>query len=124
MTASNTSRARVLVVDDEPSARSALKDLLSADGYSVETAEGGVAAMALAAERPPDVVVTDLDMPNMGGMELLAKLRAQDPHLPVIVVTSLQDLGTAVQAIRAGAEDYLTKPVDLDALSVGIERAL
>jgi two-component system response regulator HydG len=115
---------RILVVDDEPGARTALEQLIGADGYVVDTAEDGVAALRVASERPPDVVVTDLDMPNMGGMELLKRLREIDPHLPVIVVTSLQDLGAAVQAMRAGAEDYLNKPVDFDALAVALERAL
>src|SRR6185436_11129183 len=119
-----SNKSRILVVDDDPGAVSALQKLLSSAGYAVDTAEDGVAAMAVAEERPPDAVVTDLDMPRMNGMELLQKLRAQDPDLPVIVVTSLQDTGSAVQAMRAGAEDYLTKPVDFDALTVAIERAL
>src|SRR5690242_9854454 len=118
MSRGKSKSGRILVVDDEPSARSALEQLISADGYVVDTAEDGVAALRIASERPPDVVVTDLDMPNMGGMELLKKLRELDPHLPVIVVTSLQDLGSAVQAMRAGAQDYLNKPIDFDALAV------
>jgi two-component system, NtrC family, response regulator HydG len=124
MSLENPHKARVLVVDDDPSALSALRQLLTGDGYTVESAEDGKAAMAIAEERPPDVVVTDLDMPRMNGMELLKKLREQDPDLPVLVVTSLQDLGKAVEAMRAGAEDYLTKPVDFDTLGVAIERAL
>jgi DNA-binding NtrC family response regulator len=117
-------KPRILIVDDDPSARSALEQLLGGEGYVVDAAEDGVAALAIAEERPPDVVVTDLDMPNMNGMDLLKKLREQDGDLPVIVATSLQDLGAAVQAMRAGAEDYLTKPIDFDALTVAVERAL
>jgi len=117
-------KARVLVVDDEPSARTALQSLMTSAGYAVDTAEDGVAALAIASERPPDVVVTDLHMPNMDGMQLLAKLREQYADLPIVVVTSMQDLGTAVAAMRAGAEDYLTKPIDFDALAVTIERCL
>jgi two-component system response regulator HydG len=101
-----------------------MEQLLSAEGYTVDSAEDGLAALSIAAERPPDVVVTDLDMPRMTGMELLAKLREQDSDLPVIVVTSMSDMSTAIQAMRAGAEDYLTKPVDVDALTLSIERAL
>jgi two-component system response regulator HydG len=69
-------------------------------------------------------VITDLDMPRMNGMELLAELRKQDNEVPVIVVTSLTDMTAAIQAMRAGATDYLTKPVDFDALGVALERAL
>ncbi len=117
-------KARILVVDDEPSARSGLSKLLTTEGYSVDVAEDGVAALGVAAESPPDVVVTDLKMPRMDGLELLKKLREQDKDLPVIVATSFQDLGSAVAAMRAGAEDYLPKPIDFDALTLVIERAL
>ncbi len=124
MSSQEQNKARVLVVDDEAGARSALMHLLTAKGYVVDTAEDGVAALAVAAERPPDAVVTDLDMPRMNGMELLKSLRAHDADLPVIVLTSMQDLNSAVVAMRAGAEDYLTKPVDFDALELAVERAL
>jgi len=117
-------KARVLVVEDDPAARSALQQMLTADGYLADVAEDGIAALSVAAEHPPDVVVTDLDMPRMNGMELLSKLREMDAALPVIVVTSMDDTATAIKAMRAGAEDYLSKPVDLQALEVAIERAL
>jgi two-component system response regulator HydG len=118
------SKARILVVDDEPSARSGLEKLLRQDGYEVDAASEGAIALGIASERPPDVVVTDLKMPKMDGIELLRKLREQDPDLPVIVVTAFGDVSSAVGAMRAGAEDYLTKPVDFDALALAIERAL
>ncbi len=122
--ANRENKGRILIVDDEPGARSALVPLLRGRGYEVDSAEDGVAALAIAAERPPDVVVTDLEMPRMDGMELLAKVREANAHLPVIVVTSHQDLAAAVSAMRLGAEDYLSKPFDFDALEVAIERAL
>ena len=115
---------RVLVVDDDASARAALVRLLEQDGYSVESAESGAKALVLASERAPDVVVTDLKMPEMDGVELLGKLKEQDRQLPVILATSFSDVASAIAAMRAGAEDYLTKPVDMDALEVAIERAL
>jgi two-component system response regulator HydG len=124
MNAEKKHGARVLIVDDEASARSGLEKLLRQEGYSVDAAADGAAALELAAERPPDIVVTDLKMPRMDGIELLSKLRDQDPDLPVIVVTAFGDVGSAVQAMRSGAEDYLTKPVDFDALVLAIERAL
>src|SRR4051812_48325639 len=104
------SKARVLVVDDEPSARSGLEKLLQQEGYNVDVAADGMGALVIAAESPPDVVITDLKMPKMDGVALLTKLREQDPDLPVLVVTAFGDVGSAVTAMRAGAADYLTKP--------------
>jgi len=118
-----TRNVRVLVVDDEPAARSGLQKLLS-ERFTVDTAEDGVAALASAAEHPPDVVVTDLKMPHMDGIELTKKLHELNAELPVIVATALGDVTNAVHAMRAGADDYLTKPIDYDALVVAIERSL
>ena len=115
-------RARILVVDDEAGARSGLQKLLQHAGYAVDTANDGHAAIELAAERPPDVVVTDLRMPVMDGMTLLRQLRARDRELPVIVATAYGDVASAVEAMRAGATDYLTKPIDFDAMLIIIER--
>ena len=115
---------RVLVVDDEASARAAVKQLLVAQGYEVEQAMDGAAALERIAELPPDIVVTDLDMPNLNGMQLLEKLRERVPDLPVIVVTGATELEAAVAAMRAGADDYLTKPLDADSLMIAVERTL
>ena len=119
-------KARVLVVDDESGARGALEKLLSQDGYAVDTAGDGAAALTLFAETPFDVVVTDLNMPNMDGVELLKKLRAQDADLPVdCCARRSNDVSAAVAAMRAGADDYLTKPIDFERqLTLSIERAL
>ncbi len=117
-------KVRMLVVDDEAPARDAVRDFLIREGHDVATAEDGVEALRVAEEHAPDVVVTDLQMPNMGGIELLNKLRAQDAELPVIVMTGLVEVEAAVLALRAGAFDFLTKPVDFDVLSVSIERAI
>ena len=117
------SNIRILVVDDEASARSGLEKLLRQSGYLVNTAKDGNDALAVAAEHPPEVVVTDLKMPEMDGMTLLSKLRESDPDLPVIVATAFGDVSSAVAAMRAGAADYLTKPIDIDALLMAIERA-
>jgi two-component system response regulator HydG len=114
---------RILVVDDEASARSGLEKLLRQSGYTVDTAKNGNEALAVAAEHPPEVVVTDLKMPEMDGMTLLGRLRDSDRDLPVIVATAFGDVTSAVAAMRAGAADYLTKPIDFDALLVAIERA-
>lgn len=117
-------KARILVVDDEPSARSGLEKLLRQDGYEVDVAADGAAALIIAGDRPPDLVVTDLKMPRMDGVEFLKRLRAQDVDMPVLMVTAFGDVASAVKAMRAGAEDYLTKPVDFDTLLLSIERSL
>jgi two-component system, NtrC family, response regulator HydG len=117
-------KARILVVDDEPTARHGLEKLLTQAGYAVDTAPDGASALVIASEHPPDVVITDLQMPVMDGMQLLGKIREQDGELPVIVATAFGDLTAAVTAMRMGAADFLTKPIDFDMLSVAIERAL
>ncbi len=117
------SNVRILVVDDESDACTGMKRLLEHEGYVVDTAGDGNEALAIVAERAPEVVVTDLKMPGMDGMTLLAKLRESDRDIPVIVATAFGDVSRAVAAMRAGASDYLTKPIDFEALLVAIERA-
>jgi two-component system response regulator HydG len=117
-------KARILVVDDDSSARTAVGSLLDSEGYQVDSAADGAAALERLAELPPDAIVTDLDMPVMNGMQLLAELRSRGHGVPVIVVTSAAEVRSAVAAMRAGATDYITKPVDFDALLLAIERAL
>jgi FixJ family two-component response regulator len=115
---------RVLVVDDEASARSGLAKLLGQDGFDVATAADGASALASVEETPPDLVITDLRMPGMDGIELVAKLNEKLPSLPVLVVTAYGEVSSAVTAMRAGADDFLTKPIDFDVLKLAVERAL
>jgi two-component system response regulator HydG len=117
-------KARVLVVDDEASARDALSKLLEQEGYETVTAVDGASALVVVSERAPEIIVTDLQMPGVDGMELLSKVRAENPDIPVIVATASGDVTAAVRAMRSGAEDYLTKPIDFDALLLVVERAL
>ena len=124
MNATLNKTARILVVDDEAHARVALEKLLARQGFVVESAKDGAGALAAFAERPFDVVVTDLLMPEMDGVELLRRLRQAQADLPVLVVTADDDISSAVTAMHAGATDYLSKPIDLDALSLAIERAI
>jgi two-component system response regulator HydG len=115
---------RVLIVDDDPGARIALRGLISAHQYDCAEAEHGEHALASIAELPPDLLITDLDMPLMSGLELIHRVRQHDKDLPIIVLTSASDLSAAVSAMRAGATDYLTKPLDFDALLLALGRAL
>jgi two-component system response regulator HydG len=116
-------KRRILIVDDEASARSGLEKLLRLEGYEVRSAGDGQSALTALEEEPADVVVTDMKMPEMDGIELTQKIH-EKYRLPVIVVTAFGDVGSAVKAIRAGAEDYITKPVDFDALTLSIERSV
>jgi len=124
MTTADKPKQKILVVDDEPSARSGLEKLLASEGYAVVTAEHGRAALALVDELAPDAVISDLRMPEMDGIELTSKLKERLPHVPVIVVTAYGDVSSAVNAMRAGAVDFITKPIDFDVLSLSVERAI
>ncbi|MDV6279812.1 response regulator [Rhodococcus jostii] len=104
---------RVLVVDDEPQILRALRINLSVRGYDVLTAASGAAALRAAAERPPDVIVLDLGLPDMDGTEVLAGLRGWCPA-PVIVLSARTDSADKVDALDAGADDYVTKPFGMD----------
>jgi len=115
---------RILVVDDDATTRVALGGLLETQGYQVDSAGDGQAALERLVELPPDVIVTDLDMPVMNGMQLITELRGRGLDVPVIVATSATEVRSAVEAMRAGATDYITKPVDFDALLLSVERAL
>jgi len=117
-------RGRILIVDDETTARTTLAELLGDEGYAVDTAVDGFKALAKVEELAPDLVLTDLNMPGMDGLELMRKARARDPELAVVVMTAYGAVDTAVAAMREGAADYLTKPINADELLVVLERAL
>ena len=105
--------SRILVVDDEPQILRALRINLSVRGYEVVTASTGAGALWAAAERPPDVVVLDLGLPDMDGTEVLAGLRGWCTA-PVIVLSARTDSADKVEALDAGADDYVTKPFGMD----------
>jgi DNA-binding NtrC family response regulator len=118
-------RGRILVVDDEANARTALAELLRDEGYAVETAADGFKALPKLDEFAPDLVLTDLKMPGMDGIELMRKARSgDDPDRVVIVMTAFGSVETAVEAMRKGATDYVTKPINIEQLVIVIERGL
>lgn len=118
------STARLLIVDDDASGRRWLGKLLMKEGYEVDVAEDGPAALRLLTARAPALVITDLNMPKMNGLELLQRVRTENPAVGMIMVTAQDRVASAVAAMRAGAIDYLTKPLDFDALRLSVERAL
>ncbi|WP_425101521.1 sigma-54-dependent transcriptional regulator [Tropicibacter sp. S64] len=115
--------ARIFIVDDDEDHLSALADLMDASGYTVQTFGGAAAALA-AMTQQPDLVITDLRMPNMDGIALLKELRLQKQVVPVVLLTGHGDVGHAVDAIRAGAEDFLEKPYESAHLLAVIRRTL
>jgi len=117
-----SSMGKILVVDDDPAVVFTLKEVLGERGHRTVTAASGVEALARLED--VDVVLTDLQMPAMDGLELLRKLREHDAHLPVVLVTSHGSERIAVTAMKAGAYDYVTKPFDIDEIAMVAERAL
>jgi DNA-binding NtrC family response regulator len=115
---------RVLLVDDDAAIRDTLAHHLGRSGYTVTTADAAEPALGMLVAVDPDVVITDVRMPGMNGLELVALLRQRMPELNVIVITAYEDMETAVGAIRAGAFDYLVKPLDLDQIELVLDRAL
>ena len=114
---------RVLVVDDEPQIARALAINLRARKYEVDVAAGGQAALALAAERQPDVVILDLGLPDLDGMDVIRGLRGWT-EVPIIVLSARQDSSDKVEALDLGADDYVTKPFGMDELLARLRAAL
>ena len=117
-------KGRVLVVDDEANARSALADCLRAEGYESRTAPDGSQGLRALTSFDPDVVLTDLKMPGLDGIGFLEQARGRSPHAVFVVMTAFGSISTAVEAIKKGAESYLTKPLDLDAVLALVDRSL
>jgi len=119
----STERAQVLVVDDERGPRESLRMILSGS-YDVATAESGAEALDLLRTTSIDLVTVDLNMPGMKGDELMRTVRAEFPQTEIIIITGCGSIETAVQGIRHGVFDYLTKPFDVVQVSASVERAL
>jgi DNA-binding NtrC family response regulator len=117
-------RGAVLVVEDETYVRESLREILRERGWQVLEAGDVPEALGRAGRSSVDVVLTDLRLPGADGLELVTQLKAVSPELPVVVLTGQGTIGSAVACLKAGASDYLLKPVDPEALEVALERAL
>src|SRR5579864_2179825 len=116
-------KGNILVVDDEPQITRVLKTTLSSQGYGVRTASDGDEAVQLMKEWPTDLVITDLRMPNMSGLDLCRHVRARS-RVPIIVLSVKGEERTKVEALDAGADDYVTKPFGVNELLARVRAAL
>ncbi len=116
--------ARILVVDDEESIRDLLRLVLTGEGYSVVTANGGEEAIEYLEAQRFDLVITDLVMARVNGVEVLRAAKRIDPNFPVIVITGYPSVETVTELVRLGAGDYLTKPFNVDVVIVTVAKLL
>jgi len=117
-------RGRILIVDDEANARGALSEILREEGYATETAADGFKALGKLDEFAPDVILTDLKMPGLDGIAFMEKARSAAPGAVFVVMTAFGTISSAVEAMKKGAENYLLKPLDPEALGAVVERAM
>ena len=116
--------AQILIVDDQESIRHFMEKAMTAEGYDVTTAGDGKAALDAVARETPDLVLLDLRLPDIHGLEVLKKLKEGDPDLQVIIMTAFGDVDSAVRAMKLGAHDYINKPINLEQLFLTINKAL
>jgi putative nucleotidyltransferase with HDIG domain len=114
----------ILVVDDEEAIREVVSTMLESKGYQCTAVSNGRAAQDQVKRQTPDLILSDMIMPEMDGIKLLDWVRQYDPEVPVIMVTAMHDISTALEAIRRGAYDYILKPFEKDQLFMGVGRAL
>ncbi|MBI4917520.1 MAG: sigma-54-dependent Fis family transcriptional regulator [Acidobacteria bacterium] len=116
--------ARILVIDDEPSVCVSCKKILREDGHEVEYCLAGLEGVRRAIEGDCDLVLLDLKMPDLSGMEALERIRAGRPELPVVIITGYATIQTSIEAVRKGAFDYIPKPFTPEELSLAVHKAL
>jgi len=114
---------RVLLVDDDPGVLGSLTQALTHLGVEPRTAASAEEALASLAENPPDLILSDIRMPGLDGIELLKLVRARAPSVDVVLMTAFDDMTTVVRSMREGAFDFLVKPIDLDELGNVLRRA-
>ncbi len=118
------SQAKILIVDDDPEALETLSDVLEDEGYKILTANNGKEAIAQTAEEKPQVILLDIKMPDINGIEILRRIKKTDKDISIIMITAHGSMDTVIQVMRLGAYDYLNKPFDLDKMKILIKRAL
>jgi response regulator RpfG family c-di-GMP phosphodiesterase len=117
-------RGRILIVDDDQGIRRLLSDGLELEGFECRDASGATEALGLLASQPFDVVISDLRMPGTSGLELLQGVRKKHPQVAFLMATAVDDVRVSIQAMKAGADDYLVKPFQLDEVLTALDRAI
>jgi len=120
----NNADAQILVVDDEERMRNLLKKVLTKQGLSVQTSPNGIDALMKVEETPFDVILADIRMPEMNGIEVLKTVKETRPEIYVILMTAFGSIDSAVEAMKKGAYDYITKPFKMDEITIVIKKAL
>jgi DNA-binding NtrC family response regulator len=120
----SASEAKILIVDDQPSVRFGLRSLLETEGYRVLEAETGEQAISLITDNAPQLILLDLKLPDTDGLSLLPRIKAIDDEAPIIILTAHGAIETAINALKSGAENFLTKPFDADSLLILIGRTI
>src|SRR4030067_3807753 len=115
-------KPQILLVDDDISVLNGLKKILTKDGYAVSTASSGYEALNLLSKRGFDIILTDMKLPGMGGLSLIQEIRKKNDPVAIVVITAYSSVKTAVDAIKCGADDYLTKPLNIEELQVVLEK--
>src|SRR5215470_12412816 len=118
------SKGSILVVDDESEIREGLEMLLAGEGYGVSSAETGESGLTRLEERPYDLLLLDVSLPDRNGIDLLKDIRRQDPHLPIVLITAYGSIEMARAAFKSGAMDYITKPWSNDELLAQVAQAV
>jgi DNA-binding NtrC family response regulator len=116
--------AHILIVDDQESIRHFIEKAMLDEGYQVSTAGEGREGLQVVARQEPDLVLLDLRLPDMHGLDVLKKLKEDDADLQVIIMTAFGDVESAVRAMKLGAHDYINKPINLEQLFITVEKAL
>ena len=119
-----TAPATLLIADDDPVALALLAEVLAGEGYTVRAASGGAACLELAAREPFELAIVDLRMPDMDGLEVIRRLAVIRPGVPIIILTAFAGIDTAIEAIRSGATDYLSKPFRMEQITIAVRRIL
>ncbi|MGD9262442.1 MAG: response regulator, partial [Desulfobacterales bacterium] len=114
----------VLIVDDDHAHRTMLRTLIGGWGYDTDEADDGATAIEKVQERSYDLVLMDIRMVKVSGLEALDKIKSYNPAIPLVIMTAYSSVETAVDALKKGAHDYLTKPLDFDKLKLTIERSM
>jgi two-component system response regulator AtoC len=113
----------ILIIDDDPLIRKTLSSHLSRQGYEIRTAEDGESGLAVQADQNSDLVLLDVRLPDLDGLEVLRRIRGENPRTTVVIMTAFDDMKTTVEAVKSGAFEYLVKPLDFVALDLTVEKA-